>query len=144
MSFKLIVDAAVGNNKVLTVGVGRAQRLLWLSLLLTTTATAGARVPRLIIKDDTGTNVFQIDSGVTQAAGLTQRHTFFPGAPRGAAIVQGSIEIPIPRIVLLPSWSINVLDGAGSPFDPADTFAVRAGVVDFNPLAVDLSDLAIP
>lgn len=108
-----LTDTALNDsNKSFTVPSGEQYQLLGGLAELVTTATVGNRQIELRITDGTNT-VLSIVANGTQAASLTRQYQFVQGEAAPAAAV-GTIHVcPVPAgLILLPDWTIQVLDSA--------------------------------
>lgn len=92
-------------------------------------ADAGNRQIEFRIKDNGGAVVYSMAAGAVQAAGATRTYAFLPRCARESAFVSGHITVPVPEIVMGPSWSIQIID----------TAAIAATADDFT-LLVALED----
>lgn len=86
-----------------TVPTGARWELLSFQATLVTSVAAANRVPQLTL-DDGATVYFRLGGALNQAASLTQRRTWFPGAPAPFLDNANSVPYPIP---------INLRLGAG-------------------------------
>jgi len=101
------------SNKSWTVPDGKTWRLEWAHVILVTTVTGGNRQLVLKVLDDSNVVIGDWHAGTTQAASLTGHYSFQQGIYRETAFVNTSIQIAIPtNLILLPGWSIQILDTA--------------------------------
>lgn len=100
------------SNKAFTVPSGVNYQLLGGLAALTTTATVGNRQVDLRITDGTNT-IITIAAGGTQAASLTRQYQYVIGEAAPAAVAGTLFVCPIPAdLILLPAWTIQILDSA--------------------------------
>jgi hypothetical protein len=137
----LIDNLADDSDKTFVVPTSRAWHVLWIFVQLVSNGSVGNRNMRVMITDEADALQYQIDAGAVQAATLTERYSFFPGAPRGAAFTNNQIEIPIPPgLYLKPGWKVRVLDSAAVAA-AADDMNVSIAVNEYDPNFVSSTDL---
>jgi hypothetical protein len=85
-----------------TVPTGARWELLAFEATFVTSAVAANRVPQLTIDDGT-TVVFRLGAALNQAASLTQRRSWFQGAPAPYLDNASNLPLPIPSNVRLGS-----------------------------------------
>lgn len=114
MNIKHGIDSAANDSdKAITVPDGEVWQFDWIQAELTSTATVGNRQIVLGVYDQG--NVLQAawHAGATQAASLTRRYTMQPGIYRETTFVDGTIQIAIPKkLVLPPGWYLRIYDRA--------------------------------
>jgi hypothetical protein len=97
-------------------------QLLSLWAEYTTTATAGVRALRLVIRDLADDVVFEVSAGVTLGVSTDADFLFAPGVADLTAVRDSdSVTVPIPAGILLePGWDINIEVGNADSVDDSD------------------------
>lgn len=112
MGILVVSDVALNDSDKSLIPSGTSWRVRRMIVNLVTTATAGARQLVLTVEDGS-TVLFKIAAGITQIASLTHDYVFFAGAPRETALIDDSVLIPIPDLLLVRAGvSLRVRDSA--------------------------------
>jgi len=113
MSIKHITASAVAGNveTQFTTPDNTQRRFLFGNLLLTTDATVADRWVRLHLSDDAGNNILCLCAGNSVAASQTdQRFSYLQGVYREASFINGVIQVPIAKdLILPPGYRLDVL-----------------------------------
>lgn len=103
-----------------TVPTGARWELLTFQATLVTSAAAANRVPQLTIDDGT-TVIFRVGAALNQAASLTQRRSWFQGAPAPYLDNASNVPMPLPSNVRLgAAFRIKTVTAA---IDVADQYS---------------------
>lgn len=98
------------SNKTLTVPTGKQWKIIYGSILLTTTATVGDRQFEIKIRNASSDVIYILRSAAVQAASLTEQYTLGQFGDV-AQTVDGRHTIPIPvNCILDENFQIQVLD----------------------------------
>lgn len=101
------------SNKTFTVPTGFIYEILFGSVELTTSATAGNRQIIMKITDPNDVEVISLHAGATQTASNTKTYNFVQGVPRDTSFVDGTMNIPLSdELVALPGYKIVIYDSA--------------------------------
>ena len=104
-----VANPAAGADWSITVPAGAQWLLQSVNAQLVTSATAGTRIPSLVITDNAAHVVFTGVASLSQAASLTYTYSWSPGAvasPAGSTSVSG----PLPALLRLqPGWVIKTV-----------------------------------
>ena len=105
-------ETADDSDKEFTVTVGKEWHLMWLWVEFTSGSVAGNRQIEVQLKDNADDVIMQLQSGVTQATGLTYNYLFAPGCADLTALRDTTyLTTPIPPTIIFPaSYDIRVWD----------------------------------
>jgi hypothetical protein len=113
------------SDKTFTVPTGEQWEVLWVYVLLATTATAGNRRLGIRIVDASANTIGEVRAGGDQAASLTVNYQADALAIRDTAATGGVMHMPlIPGLVLPAGFGIRVFD-ISSIDAAADDMTVR-------------------
>ncbi len=120
-----IEDAGLNDSdKTVVVPAGMEYQILWVYASLATTATVGNRNMAVAVNNTLGTQIFEVRTGVTQAASLTYNYTFAPSLADLTAVRDTTfVMTPLPPTLLLT---------AGQQLRVWDQNAVAAGADDLS------------
>ncbi len=100
------------------------EEILAVSLLLTADGTVVTRTPRLSYRAGEATPFAQVIAAFGRAAAAASRFTFAVDVTATGALSAASIVTPIPRLLLLPGWSVLLDVLAGVAGDAATEIRV--------------------
>lgn len=101
------------SDKAFVTPVDVEREIAWVWVELTTTVVVGNRLMCLQVLDEAGDLIFEALATPVQAASLTRYYLFAEHVPQAAAFVNVDYaSITIPRMPLLPGWSVRVFDRA--------------------------------
>jgi hypothetical protein len=101
------------SNKSWVVPDGEMWELNWAHVILASTATVGNRVVCIDVLDEDGNILLDLPSAVVQAASATNHYAFFQGIFRESAFVLSSLQVPIPRSLMLKAgYTLKFYDRA--------------------------------
>ena len=114
MAIKRILDVTPNDtNKTFTVPSAETWKVMYGHIELTTTATVGNRIIKLLVHDENGVIVTDSHAGASATAGGTFDYELMQGIFRETSFINGGLQVPIPSdMVLLPGWTLNVVDSA--------------------------------
>lgn len=97
-----------------TSGIFREeQRLLWVHVVYTSTATVGNRQIVLQVKNSDGNVIYDAHAGAVQAASNVYHYEFMQGIYRETSFIDSAINVPVPVDFIIPPGStIVVYDSA--------------------------------
>lgn len=116
---ELISDVTLNDsNKTLTVDANEIWEILSIWVELTSTATVGNRLMRLLFKDSASDIIWQAYPGVNQAASLSRNYLFAQNLARDTAFYSSiMLNHPLPPLLFPAGFQISIYDSAG--VDPA-------------------------
>lgn len=89
------------------------QRLLWVHVVYTSTATVGNRQIVFQLKNTDGNVIYDAHAGAVQAASNVYHYEFMQGIYRETAFIDNAINVPIPVDLILPAGTtITIYDSA--------------------------------
>lgn len=111
---KLYSDVATNDSdKTLVVPENQTWDILSIFVTLASSADAGNRQLRLVVLDDDDVVVYSIDALATQAANLTYKYAFLPGAVNETQAAKLFLQAALPpRLILPEGWKVRVYDSA--------------------------------
>lgn len=114
------------SSKTLVVPKGQSWCIHSIFVVLATTATVGARNMRLSILDDDDNVLYSVDALATQAASLTYKYAFLPGAANEDHAAKLWFQAGLPQDCVLPTgYQIKIEDSAAIDA-AADDMTVKA------------------
>lgn len=126
----LVKDETLNDSdKTFAVPAGRVWSVLWIWIRMSTTATVGNREIIVDIRDDTGTVIASLNTGINHAENLIRFYLFAEGLPRETAFFStDNLYHPTPKISLPPTFDVRVLDSAVVDVAADDMFVYILGV----------------
>ena len=101
------------SDKTFTVPANTHWHVLWIRVVLTTTATGGTRQLEVAARDASDVVLLTIRAGATQIESLGRGYNFYPGAPLDSAFIVDNINVPLPNDLWLPAgFDLRVRDNA--------------------------------
>jgi hypothetical protein len=130
----LVASPAAGAEVVVTVPGGTHWLLSSFSAILTPSAVAGTRNPRLDIRDGDGNIVSRYVAAAGIAPSTATRITWAEGLGAVATLVDQIAPLPSPTDVVAGGWTIRTVTAS---LDAADQWsAIALGVVELSPAEI--------
>jgi len=101
-------DPSAGDPLLYTVTGAYWERLLALTLTLTTDANPGNRAVVLELLDQDGRVIAAVPPAAVQAASLARVYSYLATAAAPSGPVGDTLLAPLPRVFLLPLWQAQV------------------------------------
>lgn len=104
-------STANDSDKSWVVPDNEVWKLLYLHVLLVTTATVGNRQLTMEILDASSNIILDLTAGAVQAASLTRHYGFIQGIYRETTFVADELQVPMPKDCYLgPGWTLRIYD----------------------------------